>query len=112
MAPRPMNQREGDVLVITVTDAELVAGSLEQPARFGEVFHRHFAVVFGYLRRRVGPDLAADLASETFVVAFRRRSAYDGRYPDARAWLFGIATNLLRQGRCVHPRRDPRRADL
>jgi RNA polymerase sigma factor (sigma-70 family) len=100
-----MNQREVDVLVRTVTDAELVAGSLERPARFGEIFHRHFAVVYGYLRRRVGADLAADLASETFVVAFRRRSAYDHRYPDARAWLFGIATNLLRQHRRTERRR-------
>ena len=31
-----------------------------------------------------------------FRVAFDRRKRYDARYSDARPWLFGIATNLLR----------------
>lgn len=44
----------------------------------------------------MGLELADDLASETFVVAFRRRATYDRSRPDARPWLFGIATHLLR----------------
>lgn len=52
-----------------------------------------------YLHRRVGLDLAEDLASETFVVAFRRRASYDVGQENARPWLFGIATNLLRRHR-------------
>jgi RNA polymerase sigma-70 factor (ECF subfamily) len=54
-------------------------------------------VIHRYLHRRVGLHLAEDLASETFVVAFRRRASYDGAEDDARPWLFGIATNLLRR---------------
>jgi RNA polymerase sigma factor (sigma-70 family) len=96
---------EGNVLVGILTDGELMAGSMLEPVRFGEVFHRHFATVYGYLCRRVGAEVAADLASETFVVAFRRRSCYEARYPDARPWLFGIATNLVRQHRRSERRR-------
>ncbi len=57
------------------TDAELVAQSLEQPEHFAALFDRHAAAVHRYLGRRVG-DLADDLLSETFLIAFRRRSAY------------------------------------
>jgi RNA polymerase sigma-70 factor (ECF subfamily) len=64
---------------------------------FGAIFERHFVAIHRYLERRVGLHLAEDLASETFVVAFRRRATYDGGQDNARPWLFGIATNLLRR---------------
>lgn len=57
-----------------------------------------------FLRPRVGPQLAEDIAAETFSVAFRRRDGYDLQRADARPWLFGIAANLLR-----HHRREERR---
>jgi RNA polymerase sigma factor (sigma-70 family) len=79
-----------------MTDAEAIARSLRRPATFEHVFERHFAVVFRYLRRRVGPQVAEDLAAETFARAFAARRTYDRRRPDARPWLFGIATNVLR----------------
>src|SRR5262249_39471481 len=61
-------------------------------------------VVHGYLSRRVG-GLADDLMSETFLLAFRGRNGYaPGRGP-VRAWLFGIATNLVRR----HARDEERR---
>jgi len=47
----------------------------------------------------VGPDRAEDLASETLVIAFRRRASYDRSREDARPWLLGIAANLLRDHR-------------
>jgi RNA polymerase sigma factor (sigma-70 family) len=68
---------------------------------------------------RIGRQLAEDLASETFVVAFRRRRSYDLARNDARPWLFGIAVNLLRDHRRTEERRlrayarvsaDPREA--
>src|SRR5579875_1296649 len=46
---------------------------------------------------RVAPDRpGVDIAAEAFRVAFDRRRRYDSGYGDARPWLFGIATNLLR----------------
>ena len=64
---------------------------------FEEFFERQFDSVYGYLSRRVGPELGRDLASETFTRAFAGRKKFDPRRGEPRAWLFGIAHNLLRQ---------------
>jgi RNA polymerase sigma-70 factor (ECF subfamily) len=76
------------------TDAELIGRSLDEPEHFAALFDRHATAVHRYLGRRVG-DLADDLLSETFLVAFRRRAAYRPEHVDVRPWLLGIATNLL-----------------
>lgn len=78
------------------TDANIIAACEEEPERFRELFERHFGPTLAFLRRRVGPHLAEDLALETFALAFTRRGSYDHSRADARPWLFGIATNVLR----------------
>jgi len=45
----------------------------------------------------LGRQLADDLVAETFLVAFGKRARYDLSRADARPWLYGIATNLVRQ---------------
>jgi RNA polymerase sigma factor (sigma-70 family) len=72
---------------------------------FEELFERHFDAIYGYLARRVGPDLGRDLASETFTRAFAARKRYDATRGEERPWLFGIANNLLRR----HYRDEERR---
>lgn len=69
---------------------------------FTDVFETHFARIFRYLNRMTGdPDLAADLAQETFVRLYRR-----GSFPDStEAWLISVATNLLRNARSTAARR-------
>jgi len=81
---------------VTTHDGELIRRSLEQPAAFAELYDRHERVIFRYAARRVGAFLADDIASETFLVAFTRRRDFTGS-DDARAWLLGIATTLMRQ---------------
>ena len=76
-------------------DAAVIARSVRSPECFGTIFHRHAPVIYRYIARRLGPDSAEDLVAETFLVAFRQRSRYDGAYPDARPWLYGIATRLV-----------------
>ncbi|MGY1734248.1 RNA polymerase sigma factor [Geodermatophilus sp. SYSU D01045] len=76
------------------TDAEVLAGSLAEPELFATLFDRHATAVHRYLGRRVG-ELADDLLSETFLVAFRRRADYRPERLDVRPWLIGIATNLV-----------------
>jgi RNA polymerase sigma factor (sigma-70 family) len=71
---------------------------------FAVLFDRHAGAVHRYLGRRVG-ELADDLLSETFLVAFRRRAAYLAVHIEVRPWLFGIATNVLRG----HVRAEQRR---
>ena len=88
-------------------DAVAIARSVDEPAAFAEVFERHFPLVFRFLSLRAGEQAAADLASETFVIAFRRRADYDLGRPDARPWLLGIAANLARtQFRSERRRRE------
>jgi RNA polymerase sigma factor (sigma-70 family) len=78
------------------SDATEIASSLERPERFAAIFDRHFDSVHAYLARRIGASMADDLASQTFVVAFERRHSFRDTVDTARPWLFGIATNLMR----------------
>jgi RNA polymerase sigma-70 factor (ECF subfamily) len=88
------------------TDAALITSSLARPERFEAVFDRHFASIHRYLERRLGRDLADELAAETFTQAFASRERYDGSHESARPWLFGIAANLIRR----HHRTEGRRS--
>lgn len=81
------------------SDSEAIGASLADPRSFGLVFERHFDAVHGYLRRRLGEQLADELAAQTFLVAFDGRSRFDRRRASARPWLFGIATNLAHNHR-------------
>jgi RNA polymerase sigma factor (sigma-70 family) len=72
---------------------------------FEELFEEHFDAIYGYLARRVGPDLARDLAAETFTRGYAGRKRFNPRRGEPRAWLFGIANNLLRH----HYRDEERR---
>ena len=82
------------------TDADLIAGARRAPEHFATVFDRHYARIFAYTARRLGRDLAEDVASETFLVAFSRIASYDTARAGAAPWLYGIASNLIaRHGR-------------
>jgi RNA polymerase sigma-70 factor (ECF subfamily) len=76
-------------------DATLIRKSVLVPERFAAIFDRHAVALHRYVARRLGPDAADDVVAETFLRAFQRRSGYDMSFPDARPWLFGIATNLI-----------------
>jgi RNA polymerase sigma factor (sigma-70 family) len=78
------------------TDATIVVASLSDPDRFAVIFERHYGAIHRYLQRRLGLALAEDLAAQTFVEAFAARGRYDQSRSDARPWLLGIATNLVR----------------
>jgi RNA polymerase sigma-70 factor (ECF subfamily) len=80
-------------------DATLIAESLHVPERFAAIFDRHAPAIRIYVAHRLGCDAADDLVAEAFVVAFQRRAGYDGAHLDARPWLYGIATNLIRRHR-------------
>ena len=80
-----------------LSDAAVIAASVEDGALFGEIFDRHFAEINRFLARRVGSVLADEIASEVFAIAFRSRGRYDPAAADARPWLFGIGANLARR---------------
>lgn len=80
-------------------DAAVIEASWHEPERFAEIFHRYFEEVHRYVARRLGADVADDIAAETFLAAFRRRERFDPARGAVRPWLYGIATNLVGQHR-------------
>ncbi|GAA2719412.1 RNA polymerase sigma factor [Actinocorallia aurantiaca] len=87
-------------------DASLIAESLTDPERFALVFDRHADEIHRYVSRRLGPDLADDVVSDTFLTAFRKRASYDLAREDSRPWLYGIASRLIRANRRAENRRN------
>jgi RNA polymerase sigma factor (sigma-70 family) len=77
-------------------DENLRCGPIEAPPDFEDAFREHFAPVYRFIARRVGTDLAEDLAAEAFATAYRRRASYDPDRGSLRSWIFGIAANLVR----------------
>jgi RNA polymerase sigma-70 factor (ECF subfamily) len=96
----PRSGREG------LSDAALIAASLDNGDAFETIFDRYYSRIFGFLVNRVGPSAAEDLASEVFTIAFKQRSTFRPDVPIAGPWLFGIAANLARR----HFRSNARRA--
>ncbi len=50
------------------------ARSLDSPEAFAEIFDRYFSEIHGYVARRLGTGVADDIAAETFLIAYRKRS--------------------------------------
>lgn len=50
-----------------------------------------------YLTRRLDTATADDLVAQTFLIAWEQRGDYRQDRASARAWLYGIATNLFRR---------------
>ncbi|HET7847001.1 MAG TPA: RNA polymerase sigma factor [Acidimicrobiia bacterium] len=90
----------------TPTDAEIIAASLDEPSRFGEIFTRHHDAVFRFASRRVGPGDAADVTADIFLTAMRTRHRYHLERPICLPWLYGIGVNVIGD----HLRRVKRRS--
>lgn len=81
----------------TLDDGDLVVRAKDGDDRaLGELVSRHHEVVYRVAVSLVGdPDMAADVAQDTFLKAFRALASFRG---DAafRTWLLSIATNEAR----------------
>ncbi|MEV4062163.1 RNA polymerase sigma factor [Nonomuraea dietziae] len=88
-----------------VDDATLVEQSRRFPDQFAVLYDCYFPEIYRYVAGRLGTQVADDLAAETFLVAFRKRESFDGARGQVRAWLYGIATNLVAQHRRSETRR-------
>jgi RNA polymerase sigma-70 factor (ECF subfamily) len=76
-------------------------------ARFERLYRSCYQDLLGFaLRRTDRPEAAADVVADTFVVAWRRIDRIPPDHP--RAWLFGVARNVL----AGHERTDRRQARL
>jgi RNA polymerase sigma factor (sigma-70 family) len=90
--------RDGHEVVDRASDDDVVA--------FTALFQLYGRQIHQYLAHRVGASEADELTSETFALAFDSRHRFDANRGSSRAWLFGIATNVLR----LHFRRERRRS--
>jgi RNA polymerase sigma-70 factor (ECF subfamily) len=82
------------------TDAELLAATARDPEAFGIFYRRHVDWVLGYLGRRVdSPEVAADLAAESFAAALISLPRFDPLRGQPAAWLFGIVVHHLARHR-------------
>jgi RNA polymerase sigma-70 factor (ECF subfamily) len=86
-------------------DATLLRDSLERPELFADLFDAYHSEIYRYVASRLGVAHADDVAAETFLAAFRGRTGFTGPDEHVRAWLYGIATNLIRR----HHRDEERR---
>jgi RNA polymerase sigma-70 factor (ECF subfamily) len=78
------------------SDAELFATTPENPDAFGEFYRRHEqAVLRFFLYWCRSPEVTADLTAETFAAVFESLPRYRPERGEPRAWLFGIAQNVL-----------------
>ncbi|KFG00476.1 RNA polymerase sigma70 factor [Streptomyces scabiei] len=102
VGPPGVGTRDGDR---EDSDARVIERSRDEPELFAVLYDRYADTVHRYAARRLGPEAAEDLMAETFVTAFQRRHTYDMERADARPWLFGIATNLVRRHRRAEARR-------
>jgi RNA polymerase sigma-70 factor (ECF subfamily) len=81
--------------VNSLSDAEVIGRSLDDPEAFGLVYDRHAATLLRFLSRRAGARVAEGLVGELFRIAFERRRTFDRARESALPWLYGIGSNLL-----------------
>ena len=79
--------------------------SEDPETRLTRLFSEHHGTVLAYASRRVGAVAAADVAAETFAVAWRRADDIPGDGP--LPWLLATARNIV----LASARADARRGD-
>jgi RNA polymerase sigma factor (sigma-70 family) len=76
------------------SDDDLILSN--DPEDFGRFYDGTIEMVLGYFARRVNdPEVAADLAAETYAAALAARHRFRRSSTPAIAWLFGIAQHKL-----------------
>lgn len=72
----------------------------DNPTAFTTFFDRYVQEVYRFCFRRIGFfDLAQDATSEVFLTAWRRRRDVNVDGPPIKAWLFGVALQIVRNSR-------------
>jgi len=85
--------------------SEAGTGPVPAAGEFAGIYERHFTEIHRYIAGRLGRDVADDIAADTFVIALRKQDGFDPRRGTVRAWLYGIATNLVAQQQRAERRR-------
>ena len=88
-------------LLLGASDEVLLEASASgDQGAFSELYERHARTIYNYLFRRLADwSEAEDLTAVVFLEAFRRRSEVVVVEGKLLPWLYGIATNVLRNRR-------------
>jgi RNA polymerase sigma-70 factor (ECF subfamily) len=77
-------------------ERSLIEAAQADPARFVDLYERHFHRVYAYVARRASSRAEAeDVTSEVFEHALTRLHAFEWRGVPFLAWLYRIAANAL-----------------
>jgi len=77
-------------------EQSLIEAAQADPARFVDLYERHFHRVYAYVARRTASRAEAeDITSDVFEQALTNLRTYEWRGVPFLAWLFRIAANAL-----------------
>lgn len=77
-------------------EQQLIEAAQRDPAKFGDLYERHFDRVHAYIFRRVRDrSEAQDLTSEVFHQALAGLNGFEWRGAPFVAWLYRIAANVI-----------------
>lgn len=90
-----MNLSEKEYRYLGAREEKEVERAKRDSKDFRPLYERYYGKIFGFLYKRVADeDLAADLASQTFLNALLNLKKYEFRGLSFSAWLYRIAFNL------------------
>ncbi|HEV2386896.1 MAG TPA: sigma-70 family RNA polymerase sigma factor [Candidatus Acidoferrales bacterium] len=96
MAERVLRGTGGSTSRADADERLLVEAAQRDPARFGELYERHFDQVYAFIARRVRDRTETeDLTSEVFRRALANLNKFEWRGTPLAAWLMRIAANAV-----------------
>jgi RNA polymerase sigma-70 factor (ECF subfamily) len=88
---------------------DLIARARQDVTAFGELYRRHYDLVYRHcLRRLFSPDAAEEVTAEVFLRTVEKFDGFRGDEAAFRVWLYRLATNAVNE----HLRRRGRRRRL
>ncbi len=86
---------DADAELIERAKSQIGCGGRDREA-FAMIYRRHYALVAGYIHRRVGDaHVTEDLVADTFMTALRCLPKYQHRGVPLKAWFYRIATTSV-----------------
>jgi RNA polymerase sigma factor (sigma-70 family) len=70
----------------------------DDEARFRALYSAHFVAIHRYVARLSGDPVHAEDVAQEVVLRLWKELEQEGEPPDARAWLFRVASNLVVSG--------------
>lgn len=82
---------------MNLNEKELIAKSKNDPDEFGKLYANYYEKILNFLKFKLQGDqkTAEDLASETFLKAYKNIKGFQWQGISFSSWIYRIATNTL-----------------